>query len=86
MTIRNLESNAKDVTAILPKGTVPNSMQLPSQFTTKGTFKGTLNNFNTNMQLTSSFGNAKIKATFDQRIKNKENAGFPCLVTLFLGL
>ena len=72
LTIRNLESNANDVHKILPKGTVPNSIQLPSQFNTKGTFKGTLTNFKTNMKLVSSFGNAKIKAVFDQRIKDKE--------------
>ncbi len=72
LTIRNLVSTANDVNKILPNGTVPNSIQLPSQFATKGTFKGKLNNFNTDMKLVSSFGNAKIKATFDQRIKNKE--------------
>jgi hypothetical protein len=72
LKIKNLQSNAKDVNNILPKGTVSNSIQLPSQFTTKGTFKGTMSNFKTNLNIISSYGNAKIKAVFDQRIKNKE--------------
>jgi hypothetical protein len=39
----------------LPKGTIPNSIQLPSKFNAKGFFKGTIANFNTNMNIASSF-------------------------------
>ena len=35
-----------------------------------------MSNFNTNMNLISSSGNAKIKGTFDQRIKDKETYNF----------
>jgi autotransporter translocation and assembly factor TamB len=45
---------------------------LPASFNAKGTFKGTINNFSTDLILESSFGPAKLKALFDQRIKNKE--------------
>lgn len=72
LNIRNLQSGSKDVYSFIPVGTIPNSIQLPGQFTTKGTFKGTTTNFATNVTLTSSFGNAKVKATFDQRRKNQE--------------
>jgi hypothetical protein len=34
-----------------------------------GTFKGTINNFATDLILESSFGPAKVKALFDQRLK-----------------
>jgi hypothetical protein len=36
-------------------------------------FKGTINNFSTDLILESSFGPAKLKALFDQRIKIKKN-------------
>ena len=72
LNIRNFQSTAKDANQLLPKGTISNSIQLPSEFQTKGIFKGTIANFMTDLKLISSFGNAKIKATFDQRIKNKE--------------
>lgn len=72
LNIKNLESSSKDVVQFVPKGTIPSNIQLPAKFNTKGTFKGTINNFATDLKLVSSFGNAKIKATFDQRRKNQE--------------
>lgn len=72
LNIKNLESSSKDVAQFVPKGTIPSNIQLPPKFNTKGTFKGTMNNFATDLKLVSSFGNAKIKATFDQRRKNQE--------------
>lgn len=68
--IKNLQSGAKDLNGILPPGTIPNSIQLPSKFSAVGTFKGTIDNFTTNLNLVSSFGNAKINGTYDRRIKN----------------
>ena len=72
LKINNLESTSKDINNFVPKGTIPNTIQLPASFAAKGTFKGKINNFSTNLNLVSSFGNAKVKATFDQRKKNKE--------------
>jgi hypothetical protein len=72
LNIKNLQTGAKDFVGFLPKGTIPNTIQLPSKLNAKGTFKGTVANFNTNLNLVSSFGNAKIKAAFDQRRKNYE--------------
>lgn len=72
LNIKNLQSTAKDIYSFAPKNSIPNSIQIPNQFVAKGTFKGMVNNFNTNLNVTSSFGNAKIKATFDQRRKNQE--------------
>lgn len=72
LNIQNLQSSAKDVYGFVPKNTIPSNIQLPSQFSTKGTFKGTIKNFTTNMNLTTSSGNAKIKGTLDRRIKDKE--------------
>ncbi|MFV8362380.1 translocation/assembly module TamB domain-containing protein [Flavobacterium sp. ZT3P35] len=72
LDVKNLQSGSKDFVDFLPKGTIPNSIRLPSKFNAKGFFKGTIANFNTNMNIASSFGNAKIKATFDQSRKNYE--------------
>ncbi|MGZ9736745.1 translocation/assembly module TamB domain-containing protein [Flavobacterium sp. GNP002] len=72
LNIKDLQTGSKDFVGFLPKGTIPNSIQLPSKFSAKGFFKGTIANFNTNMNIASSFGNAKIKATFDQSRKNYE--------------
>jgi hypothetical protein len=72
LDIKDLQSSAKDFNTFLPKGTIPASIQLPSKFGLKGKFKGTIADFVTNMNLTSSYGNAKIIAIFDQTKKNFE--------------
>ena len=72
LNIKNLQTGSKDFVGFLPKGTIPNSIQLPPQFSAKGTFKGTIANFNTNLNLLSSFGTAKIKAKLNQNRKNFE--------------
>ena len=72
LDIKDLQSSEKDFMGFLPKGTIPNNIQLPSKFSAKGTFKGTIANFNTNLNLQSTFGAAKIIAAFDQSRKNFE--------------
>lgn len=70
LNVKQLHSGSKDLNGILPPGTIPNSIQLPPKFSAVGTFKGTMTNFYTNMNLVSSYGNAKIKGNYDRRIKN----------------
>ena len=72
INLKNFESSAKDLNDFVPKGTIPNNIQLPASFRAKGTFKGTLDNFRTDMNLATSSGNAKVKALFDSRRKNAE--------------
>ncbi|MEN2400804.1 translocation/assembly module TamB domain-containing protein [Flavobacterium sp. MC2016-06] len=72
LNIKKMSSSAKDVLTFVPKGTIPNNIQLPSQFNVQGKFKGSIQNFKTNLTLNSSFGNAKVDALFDQRIKKSE--------------
>jgi hypothetical protein len=52
--IKELVSTAKDVNDFLPKETILNSINLPASFNAKGTFKGTINNFSTDLILESS--------------------------------
>lgn len=72
LVINNFQSTAKDINTFVPKGTIPNSIQLPSQLALNGTFVGYINDFDSNLNLRSSYGNAKVKAKFDQRRKNAE--------------
>lgn len=76
LNIRNLQSTAKDLYGFVPKNTIANTIQLPSSFSTKGTFKGTINNFNTNLNVVTSSGNAKVIGGLDRRIKNREKYNF----------
>lgn len=72
LTIRDFKTTSRDIAMLVPLGTLPSNLQLPNQVALRGTFKGAINNFNTNLHLNTSSGNAKIKAAFDQRTKNRE--------------
>jgi hypothetical protein len=72
LNIKKLSSTSKDIYAFVPKGTIPKNIQIPSQLSLQGKFKGTVQNFKTNLALNSSFGNAKVDALFDQRLKKGE--------------
>jgi hypothetical protein len=72
LDIKKISSTSTDVNALVPAGTIPKNIQLPSQFSVKGQFKGSVQDFKTNLLVNSSLGNAKIDALFNQRIKNRE--------------
>ncbi|NBL64178.1 translocation/assembly module TamB [Flavobacterium sp. NST-5] len=83
LKINQLKSSAKDINMFVPKGTIPANIQIPSQLALNGFFKGKINNFNTDLNLQSSFGNAKIKALFDQRRKNFEKYDADAVISNF---
>lgn len=72
LKVKELTSTAKVVHNILPKNTLPSNIQLPTSFSLAGTLNGSLSNIKANVGLKSTFGNAHIKALFDQRFKNRE--------------
>lgn len=72
ITIKNLKTTSKDIYSFVPIGVIPNTIQLPNQIATKGTFKGKISNFDVNLLLNSSMGNAKVVGNFDQTIKDRE--------------
>lgn len=72
LVINDFKTSSKDINEFIPKGTIPNTIQLPSTLNAKGKFKGTIDNFITDLVLGSSFGNAKVKAQYNQAVKNKE--------------
>ncbi|WP_130733585.1 translocation/assembly module TamB [Flavobacterium sp. J27] len=72
LNILQLESTASDMKNLLPNGTIPTSISLPEQFAATGNFKGTMQNFNTSIDLKSSYGNAIVEASFNQQEKENE--------------
>lgn len=72
LKIRDFRSTASDIAGFLPGGTLPNTIRLPERFSVNGSFKGTPSQFNTNLNVVTSSGNAKIKAFFDNRVKDRE--------------
>lgn len=72
LAIDQFQSTEKDVLGFVPPNTIPNTIQLPSTFQLNGNFKGLINDFSTNLNLKSSFGDAKVVALFDQSKKGNE--------------
>ncbi|RZJ35921.1 MAG: translocation/assembly module TamB [Flavobacterium sp.] len=72
VNIKQLRTTSGDIHKFLPAGTIPKNISLPNQLGLTGTFRGEIKNFNTNLKLNSSCGNASVKAAFDQRVKNRE--------------
>ncbi|MFN3968229.1 translocation/assembly module TamB domain-containing protein [Flavobacterium sp.] len=72
LDIKYLQLGAKDVRRVLGDELIPTNIQFPERMSLKCTFKGKLDNFNTDLVLNSSFGGAKIKTGFDYRYKNRE--------------
>jgi hypothetical protein len=72
LDLKNFQSSAEDLNGFLPSGTIPNTIQLPANFSVSGKFNGGLNNFKTDLKLKSSSGNATIKTLFDRSRKNAE--------------
>lgn len=68
--IIDLESTSKDIYSFTPKNTIPNTVQLPEKLNLIGHFKGSINAFETDFILKSTLGNATVKATYNQTIKN----------------
>ncbi|OOV16701.1 hypothetical protein BXU11_17665 [Flavobacterium sp. LM5] len=63
IALQNFESTAKDIAVFAPKGSLQKNVTLPSKLSAKGSFKGTMHSFLTDLALQSSFGSAKVKAS-----------------------
>lgn len=72
LNIRTFRTTAGDINQFVPEGTIPDSIQLPETFSITGNFRGTANNFDTDLDIQSSSGNAQIDATVDMRQENAE--------------
>ena len=72
LKVAELSSSAKTIYNLVPKNTIPNNITLPSHFKIAGTAKGTTQIVNTNLVLTSTLGNAGIRASVDMKRKDQE--------------
>lgn len=72
LKIGNLGASAKTIFNLVPKGTIPSNISLPSHFALSGVAKGTTKVVDTNLKLVSTLGNAGIDALVDLRQKNNE--------------
>ena len=72
LRIGELASSGRTIFNLVPKGTIPPNISLPSHFSIKGFAKGTTKVVNTNLNLFSTLGNAGIIAKLDMRRKNRE--------------
>ena len=73
--LKQLSGNRNELLALLPKGTIPDSLlhYIPQTFSLSGTYKGTLKAFTTNLQLKSSEGDAAIIGSL-KNITDAKNA------------
>ncbi|MFC0344287.1 translocation/assembly module TamB domain-containing protein [Epilithonimonas hispanica] len=72
LRIGELASSGRTIFNLVPKGTIPSNISLPSHFSIKGFAKGTTKIVNTDLNLHSTLGNAGIIAKVDMRRKNRE--------------
>ena len=72
LNIRELSSSAKTIFNLVPKNTIPSTISLPSYFKIVGTAKGTTQIVNTNLKLTSTLGNAAVRASVNMKQKGQE--------------
>lgn len=72
LNIRELSSASKTIYNLVPKGTIPSNITLPSFFTLSGNAKGTIEQVDTELKLISTLGNATVDAAVDMRRKNQE--------------
>ncbi|WP_423147736.1 translocation/assembly module TamB domain-containing protein [Rubrolithibacter danxiaensis] len=70
--INNFSTTRTDIAGFIPAGTLPANIRLPETFNLKGTFAGAIADFNTNLDLNSSYGSAKAIASFNSEIKGRE--------------
>ena len=62
LTFNRIQTGASDLASILPDSTLPVSIQLPAKLYAKGNYKGTLSDFRSSIDMSSSIGGAFIHA------------------------
>lgn len=72
LKINDLTANKQLITALAPKNSIPNTIEIPQNLSLSGKLKGSLNDIYADMGIQTSFGNAKITGTFNQKVKNAE--------------
>ena len=72
LKINDLTANKQLITGLAPKNSIPNTIEIPQNLSLSGKLKGSLNDIYADMGIQTSFGNAKVTGTFNQKVKNAE--------------
>lgn len=80
LVIKDISSSAKDVRSLLPAGTLPDNITIPSQFNLSGKVNGTEKNLAADLLLNTTLGTATFKGTI-QNPADSNNIGYDAVVT-----
>ncbi|AXY72681.1 translocation/assembly module TamB [Paraflavitalea soli] len=80
LVIKDISSSAKDVRMLLPAGTIPATITIPSQFNLSGKVNGTEKNLFADLLLNTTLGTATFKGTV-QNPADSNNIGYDAVVT-----
>lgn len=72
LNIKKLYVTKKDILLVVPKNSLPPTIELPNVVNARGTFKGSMTNFGTNLAIQTDMGRANIVANM-KGPKGKEN-------------
>lgn len=67
LTLIDLQTTGQDIEKMMPAGTMPEGYALPASMQASGHFKGTISQFNTDLALNSSEGDATFDGQIDMR-------------------
>jgi len=70
INIGKFTTSKSDLNALLPKGTLPTSIELPNQIAATGKFTGSVSKFATNLNVRTDMGSAKVNAAMGGSSKN----------------
>lgn len=62
LVINDFRTSRNDIARLVPRGTIPPNVSIPQNMDLKGTFKGTMKNFSSKMNLRSSYGAVDLVA------------------------
>jgi hypothetical protein len=62
LNLKEIKSGQKDIRAFIPDSLLPSSIEIPDSFFITGKYKGTLNDFATQLEANTSFGGASVDA------------------------
>ncbi|WP_158824872.1 translocation/assembly module TamB domain-containing protein [Mucilaginibacter lacusdianchii] len=60
--IADFRTTRRDIYSLAPRGTIPNTVSIPENIDLKGNFKGSMQTFDTRLNLRSSYGAADVTA------------------------
>ncbi|WP_457128081.1 translocation/assembly module TamB domain-containing protein [Mucilaginibacter sp. HD30] len=75
VNIADLRTTSGDIAKLVPAGTIPSNISIPAAMNLKGTFKGSMNSFNTKLNLRSSYGAVDLIAAMKNG-SSKKNATY----------